>query len=114
MTINLRLIISLRGRTLRQTLSHPSGFDFQDLGGSLGREAATGRGVVFATEALLAEHGKSINNLTFVIQVTSHYSFTPRMYLKYPWSLLQILIFLPHTTFLGIWKCGVLGSKADS
>ncbi|KAL6530359.1 hypothetical protein OROHE_014712 [Orobanche hederae] len=39
-----------------------------DLGGSLGREAATGRGVVFATEALLAEHGKSIKNLTFAIQ----------------------------------------------
>ncbi|PKA59192.1 Glutamate dehydrogenase 2 [Apostasia shenzhenica] len=39
-----------------------------DLGGSLGREAATGRGVVFATEALLAEHGKSIQGLTFVIQ----------------------------------------------
>lgn len=57
-------------------LSHPSEFDSQDLGGSLGREAATGRGVVFATEALLAEHGKSINNMTFVIQVASHYSFT--------------------------------------
>ncbi|KAG5533647.1 hypothetical protein RHGRI_027734 [Rhododendron griersonianum] len=39
-----------------------------DLGGSLGREAATGRGVVFATEALLAEHGKSIKGLTFSIQ----------------------------------------------
>ncbi|CAN8256936.1 unnamed protein product [Cochlearia groenlandica] len=39
-----------------------------DLGGSLGREAATGRGVVFATEALLAEYGKSIQGLTFVIQ----------------------------------------------
>ncbi|XP_047322004.1 glutamate dehydrogenase A [Impatiens glandulifera] len=39
-----------------------------DLGGSLGREAATGRGVVFATEALLNEHGKSINGLTFAIQ----------------------------------------------
>ncbi|KAG0460620.1 hypothetical protein HPP92_020527 [Vanilla planifolia] len=39
-----------------------------DLGGSLGREAATGRGVVFATEALLAEHGKSIKGLNFVIQ----------------------------------------------
>ncbi|KAI0500700.1 hypothetical protein KFK09_018916 [Dendrobium nobile] len=39
-----------------------------DLGGSLGREAATGRGVVFATQALLAEHGKSIKGLTFVIQ----------------------------------------------
>ncbi|GAV73392.1 LOW QUALITY PROTEIN: RRM_1 domain-containing protein/ELFV_dehydrog domain-containing protein/ELFV_dehydrog_N domain-containing protein, partial [Cephalotus follicularis] len=39
-----------------------------DLGGSLGRDAATGRGVVFATEALLAEHGMSIKDLTFVIQ----------------------------------------------
>ncbi|CBI26587.3 unnamed protein product, partial [Vitis vinifera] len=39
-----------------------------DLGGSLGREAATGQGVVFATEALLAQHGKSIKGLTFVIQ----------------------------------------------
>ncbi|KAK6135561.1 hypothetical protein DH2020_030669 [Rehmannia glutinosa] len=39
-----------------------------DLGGSLGREAATGRGVVYATEALLAEHGKSIKDLTFAIQ----------------------------------------------
>ncbi|KAF9625641.1 hypothetical protein IFM89_025126 [Coptis chinensis] len=39
-----------------------------DLGGSLGRDAATGRGVVFATEALLAEHGKSIPEMRFVIQ----------------------------------------------
>ncbi|KAI4324891.1 hypothetical protein MLD38_030335 [Melastoma candidum] len=39
-----------------------------DLGGSLGRDAATGRGCVFATEALLAEYGKSINNLKFAIQ----------------------------------------------
>ncbi|XP_073306572.1 glutamate dehydrogenase A-like [Primulina huaijiensis] len=39
-----------------------------DLGGSLGREAATGRGVVYAMEALLAEHGKSIKGLTFAIQ----------------------------------------------
>ncbi|EYU35165.1 hypothetical protein MIMGU_mgv1a021743mg [Erythranthe guttata] len=39
-----------------------------DLGGSLGREAATGRGVVYATEAVLAEHGKSIKGLTFAIQ----------------------------------------------
>ncbi|KAH9321370.1 hypothetical protein KI387_016009, partial [Taxus chinensis] len=39
-----------------------------DLGGSLGREAATGRGVMFATEAVLAEYGKSIQNLCFVIQ----------------------------------------------
>ncbi|KAJ9553754.1 hypothetical protein OSB04_017799 [Centaurea solstitialis] len=39
-----------------------------DLGGSLGREAATGRGAVFATEALLAEYGKSIKDMTFAIQ----------------------------------------------
>ncbi|KAH0448633.1 hypothetical protein IEQ34_022433 [Dendrobium chrysotoxum] len=39
-----------------------------DLGGSLGREAATGRGVVFATDALLGEYGKSIQGLTFAIQ----------------------------------------------
>ncbi|XP_074561921.1 glutamate dehydrogenase 2, mitochondrial-like [Curcuma longa] len=39
-----------------------------DLGGSLGREAATGRGVVYATKALLDEHDKSISGSTFVIQ----------------------------------------------
>ncbi|MCD7464667.1 NAD-dependent glutamate dehydrogenase [Datura stramonium] len=39
-----------------------------DLGGSLGREAATGRGVIYATEAFLAEHGKQIKDLTFAIQ----------------------------------------------
>uniref|UniRef100_K3Y9U0 glutamate dehydrogenase [NAD(P)(+)] n=1 Tax=Setaria italica TaxID=4555 RepID=K3Y9U0_SETIT len=41
-----------------------------DLGGSLGRDAATGRGVMYATEALLAEYGKSISGSTFVIQVS--------------------------------------------
>eukprot|EP01018_Ginkgo_biloba_P005203 Gb_27370 [translate_table: standard] len=40
-----------------------------DLGGSLGRESATGRGVMFATEALLADHGKAIHDLCFVIQL---------------------------------------------
>ncbi|PKA64978.1 Glutamate dehydrogenase [Apostasia shenzhenica] len=39
-----------------------------DLGGSLGRDAATGRGVLFATEALLADYGKSISDMRFVIQ----------------------------------------------
>ncbi|KAG6635868.1 hypothetical protein CIPAW_11G072800, partial [Carya illinoinensis] len=39
-----------------------------DLGGSLGREAATGHGVVFATEALLAEYGKSIADTKFALQ----------------------------------------------
>ncbi|RWR85393.1 glutamate dehydrogenase 1 [Cinnamomum micranthum f. kanehirae] len=44
------------------------GTNAQDLGGSLGRDAATGRGVLFATEALLAEYGKSISGQRFVIQ----------------------------------------------
>ncbi|XP_071696892.1 probable glutamate dehydrogenase 3 [Rutidosis leptorrhynchoides] len=39
-----------------------------DLGGSLGRDAATGRGVLFATEALLNEFGKTISGHRFVIQ----------------------------------------------
>ncbi|KAG7955617.1 hypothetical protein I3843_11G081900 [Carya illinoinensis] len=39
-----------------------------DLGGSLGREAATGHGVVFATEVLLAEYGKSIADTKFALQ----------------------------------------------
>ncbi|CAN6439772.1 unnamed protein product [Victoria cruziana] len=39
-----------------------------DLGGSLGREAATGRGVLFATEALLNEHGKHVAGQRFVVQ----------------------------------------------
>ncbi|KAK9169399.1 hypothetical protein Syun_001539 [Stephania yunnanensis] len=42
-----------------------------DLGGSLGRDAATGRGVLFATEALLREHGKSISGQRFIIQKTA-------------------------------------------
>ncbi|KAJ0982546.1 hypothetical protein J5N97_010801 [Dioscorea zingiberensis] len=36
--------------------------------GSQGRDAATGRGVLFATEALLADYGKSISGQRFVIQ----------------------------------------------
>ncbi|KAL9237761.1 hypothetical protein vseg_012272 [Gypsophila vaccaria] len=39
-----------------------------DLGGSLGRDAATGRGLIFATEALLNEYGKTISGQRFVIQ----------------------------------------------
>ncbi|KAK7849984.1 glutamate dehydrogenase 2 [Quercus suber] len=39
-----------------------------DLGGSLGREAATGLGVVFATEALLTENEKSISDMKFALQ----------------------------------------------
>ncbi|CAI9779154.1 unnamed protein product [Fraxinus pennsylvanica] len=39
-----------------------------DLGGSLGRDAATGRGVLFATEALLKESGKSIAGQRIAVQ----------------------------------------------
>ncbi|XP_042048434.1 glutamate dehydrogenase B [Salvia splendens] len=39
-----------------------------DLGGSLGRDAATGRGVLFATEALLNDHGQSIAGQKVVVQ----------------------------------------------
>lgn len=45
----------------------------QDLGGSLGRDAATGRGVLFATEALLNEYGKTIAGQRFVVQVNIPY-----------------------------------------
>lgn len=39
-----------------------------ELGGLLGKEGAAGRGVFYATEALLAEFKKSIKDLTFAIQ----------------------------------------------
>ncbi|MGL6073467.1 MAG: Glu/Leu/Phe/Val dehydrogenase dimerization domain-containing protein [Fimbriiglobus sp.] len=39
-----------------------------DLGGSLGREAATGRGLLFAAECLFADHGKKIADYTYAIQ----------------------------------------------
>lgn len=47
----------------------------QDLGGSLGRDAATGRGVLFATEALLNDHGMSVSGQRFVIQVYVIYTY---------------------------------------
>lgn len=39
-----------------------------ELGGSEGREQATGKGLFFATEALLADHGKQISDMTFAVQ----------------------------------------------
>ncbi|GJX52328.1 hypothetical protein Tco_0280697, partial [Tanacetum coccineum] len=42
--------------------------DHLDLGGSLGRDAATGRGEIFATEALLHDHGLSVTGQRFVIE----------------------------------------------
>ncbi|KAG6787218.1 hypothetical protein POTOM_008854 [Populus tomentosa] len=39
-----------------------------DLGESLGRDDVTGLGVFFAAGALMAEYGKSISNMKFVIQ----------------------------------------------
>jgi glutamate dehydrogenase (NAD(P)+) len=39
-----------------------------ELGGSLGREAATGRGVLYAMENLFAEEGKKISDMRYSIQ----------------------------------------------
>ncbi|MCG8424735.1 MAG: glutamate dehydrogenase [Proteobacteria bacterium] len=39
-----------------------------ELGGSLGREAATGRGVLLAMENLFAEEGKEVKDFTYAIQ----------------------------------------------
>jgi glutamate dehydrogenase (NAD(P)+) len=39
-----------------------------ELGGSLGRDAATGRGLLFAMQNLFADAGKSIADFTYVIQ----------------------------------------------
>ena len=39
-----------------------------DLGGSLGREAATGRGLLFAAECLFEDLGKKVSDFTYAIQ----------------------------------------------
>jgi len=39
-----------------------------ELGGSLGRESATGRGVLFAAECLFAEEGKQVKDFSYAIQ----------------------------------------------
>ena len=39
-----------------------------ELGGSLGRDAATGRGLLYATECLLASQGHSVPQFTYAIQ----------------------------------------------
>lgn len=39
-----------------------------ELGGSQGRESATGRGLLYAAECLFAEYGKQVSELTFAIQ----------------------------------------------
>ncbi|MCC2670687.1 MAG: glutamate dehydrogenase 2 [Armatimonadetes bacterium] len=39
-----------------------------ELGGSLGREAATGRGVLYAAECLFEDHDKQLGELTYAIQ----------------------------------------------
>jgi len=39
-----------------------------ELGGSLGREAATARGLFFAAECLFADHGKNLADLTYAVQ----------------------------------------------
>ena len=39
-----------------------------ELGGSLGRDSATGRGVLFAAECLFAEYGRKVSDFTYAIQ----------------------------------------------
>jgi glutamate dehydrogenase (NAD(P)+) len=39
-----------------------------ELGGSLGRDAATGRGVLFAAESLFADMGRQVKDFTYAIQ----------------------------------------------
>ena len=39
-----------------------------ELGGSKGRDAATGRGILFAIQAFMQDEGKALSDLTFVIQ----------------------------------------------
>lgn len=39
-----------------------------ELGGSLGRDAATGRGLLFAAECLFADLGKSVKDFTYAVQ----------------------------------------------
>jgi glutamate dehydrogenase (NAD(P)+) len=39
-----------------------------ELGGSLGRDAATGRGVLFAAESLFADMGKQVKDFTYAVQ----------------------------------------------
>ncbi len=39
-----------------------------ELGGSLGRDAATGRGILYGAECLFEEHGKKVSDFTYVVQ----------------------------------------------
>ena len=39
-----------------------------ELGGSLGREAATGRGLQYGAECLFADHGKSVSDFSYAVQ----------------------------------------------
>lgn len=78
----------------------------------MGREAATGLGVVFATEALLAEYGKSITDMKFAVRVapTSQVTWisSKKIYVDTLFSNFSSII------ISGFWKCGFLGSKIYS
>ena len=39
-----------------------------ELGGSLGRDSATGRGLLYAAQCLFAEHGKQVKDFTYALQ----------------------------------------------
>ena len=89
----------------------------QDLGGSLGRDAATGRGVLFATEALLNDHGLSVAGQRFVIQVhiSYNYDFLCVFYIKVGrFSVNLILNTNCVCLFSGIEKCWFMGCSAYS
>lgn len=78
----------------------------------MGREAASGLGVAFATEALLAEYGKSITDTKFALQVTPTSQVTwissEKIHVNIQFSN------FPSIILSGFWKCGLLGSKIYS
>ncbi|KAJ8451618.1 hypothetical protein Cgig2_018252 [Carnegiea gigantea] len=83
-----------------------------DLGGSLGRDAATGRGMLFATEALLNEHGKSISGQRFVIQV--HISYTYRnVHFRPPIEWDSGMLVPGQHSLSAKWVCGKIVAASD-
>lgn len=74
----------------------------------MGREAATGLGVVFATEALFAEYGKSIADHTFVIQVFLHRYGRMIRYIHINPIIIVHFIFTTLSRALEMWAPGLL------
>lgn len=82
----------------------------KDLGGSLGREAATGRGVLFATEALLKDHNMSIRDQSFVVQV----SIVPKYHRGHVLVIKDEPELVLGDCFAGIRQCRFVGIKVDT